>query len=163
MSVVAYAKHCEGHLEGVSFQPHAFADENVMCGRSRPVNFLPLTVGESITLTNMPDRHSLPKGTWPEKAIRNNGPNDLALERYKIRELAEGWPLYRFVPTLSDHCEWENFESLFHPDAYVYATWTRRTAIADFIKTSKGNGQRCVHNALNPRDERRPTGESRRR
>jgi hypothetical protein len=44
----------------------------------------------------MPDLHSLPKGTWPENAIRNNGPDNLALERYKIRELAEGWPCYRY-------------------------------------------------------------------
>jgi hypothetical protein len=48
----------------------------------------------------------------------------------------------------SDHCEWENFESLFHPDAYVYTTWTGRTAIADFIKASKAgmdNGAFIMH------------------
>jgi hypothetical protein len=44
----------------------------------------------------MADLHSLPAGTWPDKAIRNNGPDSLALERYKIRELAEGWPCYRY-------------------------------------------------------------------
>lgn len=43
----------------------------------------------------MPDFHSLPPNTRPEGAVRNNGPDDLALERYKIRELAEGWPCYR--------------------------------------------------------------------
>lgn len=45
----------------------------------------------------MPDLHSLPAGSRPENAIRNNGPDDLALERYKLRELAEGWPCYRWV------------------------------------------------------------------
>jgi hypothetical protein len=45
----------------------------------------------------MPDLHSLPAGSWPEKAIRNNGPDNLALERYKLRELAEGWPCYRYI------------------------------------------------------------------
>jgi hypothetical protein len=43
----------------------------------------------------MPDLHSLPEGTWPEHAIRNNGPDNLLLERAKLRELAEGWPCYR--------------------------------------------------------------------
>ena len=66
----------------------------------------------------MPDLHSLPEGWRPENAVRNNGPNDLALERWKLRELAEGWPMYR------DACEWENFESIFAPTAYIYTTWT---------------------------------------
>jgi hypothetical protein len=43
----------------------------------------------------MVDLHSLPPGSRPERAVRNNGPNELVLERYKLRELAEGWPLYR--------------------------------------------------------------------
>ncbi|KAI5847961.1 hypothetical protein DFP73DRAFT_360589 [Morchella snyderi] len=85
----------------------------------------------------MPDLHSLPPNSRPEAAIRNNGPDDLALERYKIRELAEGWPCYR------DACEWENFKSIFHyPDAYVYTTWTGRTPIADFIAASQSGMDR---------------------
>jgi len=79
----------------------------------------------------MPDLHSLPAGSRPEGAVRNNGPDHLALERYKLRELAEGWPMYR------DACEWENFESIFAPNAYVYTTWTGRTFYKDFIKVSK--------------------------
>lgn len=45
----------------------------------------------------MVDLHSLPDGSRPDetKVIRNNGPDNLALERYKLRELAEGWPCYR--------------------------------------------------------------------
>lgn len=44
----------------------------------------------------MPNLHTLPTGSRPSHAIRNNGPNNLALERYKLRELAEGWPAYRY-------------------------------------------------------------------
>lgn len=44
----------------------------------------------------MVDLHSLPTGSRPnETIIRNNGPDDLALQRFKLRELAEGWPCYR--------------------------------------------------------------------
>lgn len=67
------------------------------------------------------DIHSLPPNTHPPfPTICNNGPDSLALERFKLRELAEGWPMYR------DSCEWENFESIFAPDAKVYTTWTGR-------------------------------------
>lgn len=41
------------------------------------------------------DLHTLPAGSRPDKAVRNNGPDNLAMERYKLRELAEGWPCYR--------------------------------------------------------------------
>ncbi|KAJ5215658.1 uncharacterized protein N7498_002065 [Penicillium cinerascens] len=79
----------------------------------------------------MPELHSLPAGTRPDHAIRNNGPDSLVLERAKLRELAEGWPCYR------DACEWENFESIFHEDAYVYTTWSGRVSYKDFIAASK--------------------------
>lgn len=36
-----------------------------------------------------------------------------------------------------DACEWENLESIFHPDAYIYTTWTGRTHHKDFIKASQ--------------------------
>ncbi|KAK1700961.1 PEP2-like protein [Colletotrichum godetiae] len=79
----------------------------------------------------MPDLHNLPAGSRPTNAIRNNGPDHLVLERLKLRELAEGWPSYR------DACEWENFESIFHPGAYVYTTWSGRVPFTDFIAASK--------------------------
>ncbi|EMC92747.1 hypothetical protein BAUCODRAFT_261137 [Baudoinia panamericana UAMH 10762] len=93
----------------------------------------------------MPDLHSLPSGWRPEHAIRNNGPNDLALERWKLRELAEGWPMYR------DYCEWENLESIFAQDAYIYTSWTGKTHFQDFIKASKAgmdNGAFIMHRCL---------------
>lgn len=46
------------------------------------------------------DLHSLPAGSRPD-AVRNNGPDHLVLERYKLRELAEGWPLYRCEPSFT--------------------------------------------------------------
>ena len=90
----------------------------------------------------MPDLHTLPIGSHPSSAIRNNGPSGLALERYKLRELAEGWPMYR------DACEWENLLSIFHPSAYIYTTWTGRTHHLDFIAASKrgmDNGAFIMH------------------
>ncbi|KAI9710356.1 MAG: Vacuolar protease A [Bogoriella megaspora] len=79
----------------------------------------------------MVDIHSLPKGSRPEYVVRNNGPDHLALERLKLRELAEGWPCYR------DSCEWANFASIFHPGAYVYTTWSGRVSYTDFISMSQ--------------------------
>lgn len=37
----------------------------------------------------------------------------------------------------SDACEWENLLNIFHPDAYIYTTWTGRTHHLDFIAASK--------------------------
>ncbi|OJJ35786.1 hypothetical protein ASPWEDRAFT_110739 [Aspergillus wentii DTO 134E9] len=79
----------------------------------------------------MPDLHSLPAGSRPENAIRNNGPPNLALERYMLRELAEGWPCYR------DACEWDNLRSIFHPEAHIYTTWTGLTHHEAFIQASQ--------------------------
>lgn len=36
-----------------------------------------------------------------------------------------------------DSCEWENLESIFAPNAYIYTTWTGKTSYQDFIKVSK--------------------------
>lgn len=47
-----------------------------------------------------------------------------------------------------DACEWTNFESLFHPDAVVYTTWSGRIPYADFIASSKqslANGAFIMH------------------
>ncbi|RKL27282.1 hypothetical protein BFJ72_g13309 [Fusarium proliferatum] len=74
----------------------------------------------------MADKISIPKKSRPLHALRNNGPDEVALERYKLRELAEGWPSYR------DACEWTNFESFFGPDAHVYTTWSGYTTTTSF-------------------------------
>jgi hypothetical protein len=44
--------------------------------------------------------------------------------------------------TISDACEWENFESIFHEGAFVYTTWTGRTPIKEFIRASQGGMDR---------------------
>ena len=47
-----------------------------------------------------------------------------------------------------DSCEWQNFQSIFHEGAFVYTTWTGRTAINDFIAASKkgmDNGAWIMH------------------
>jgi hypothetical protein len=91
----------------------------------------------------MPDLHTLPNGWRPENAIRNNGSNDLALERWKLRELAEGWPMYR------DTCEWENLASIFAPNCYIYTTWSgyvgffadsKLTGLTDYVKKDAVHG-----------------------
>lgn len=66
---------------------------------------------------------TLAAGTWPSTAIRNNGPESLAFERFKLREVVEGWPMYH------DSAEWENFESIFAEGAFVYTSWTGRIGI----------------------------------
>ncbi|KAH8701898.1 hypothetical protein BGW36DRAFT_424195 [Talaromyces proteolyticus] len=102
----------------------------------------------------MRDLHSLPSGWRPDHATRNNGPDYLAHERYKLRELAEGWPMYR------DACEWENLESIFHPDAYIYTTWTGRMYYRDFITASqKGmdNGAFIMHRVHGSTTDIEPT------
>ncbi|KIW15439.1 hypothetical protein PV08_05485 [Exophiala spinifera] len=78
------------------------------------------------------DLHSLPVGSRPENVVRNSGPDSHLLERYRLRELAEGWPMYR-----SDACEWENFESIFDRDAHVCTTWSGKVHYEDFIAASK--------------------------
>ncbi|CAG8395610.1 unnamed protein product [Penicillium salamii] len=90
----------------------------------------------------MPDLHSLPEGTYPSDAVRNNGPENLVIERLKLRELAEGWPCYR------DACEWENFDIIFHPGAFIYTTWSGRVPYTEFRDGSKAgmdNGAFIMH------------------
>jgi hypothetical protein len=73
-----------------------------------------------------------PQNTYPEDASRNNatGTDADVLERMKIREICEGWGLYR------DAAEWENYASMFHPDAYITTSWTQGR-LKDFIASSK--------------------------
>jgi hypothetical protein len=75
-----------------------------------------------------------PLETWPSKASRNNASDphghSLALERLKIREICEGWGMYR------DAAEWKNYRSMFHDDAYIATSWSQGP-IDDFIESSK--------------------------
>ncbi|KAI9740256.1 MAG: hypothetical protein M1834_004834 [Cirrosporium novae-zelandiae] len=70
-----------------------------------------------------------PQELWPAKASRNNGTDAEALERFKIREICEGWGCYR------DAAEWNNYRSMFHSDAYITTSW-KQGSIDEFIKAS---------------------------
>jgi len=75
-----------------------------------------------------------PMSTYPEHALPNNSKgHDLdkeALERFKVREICEGWGSYR------DAAEWENYRSMFFDDAYIATSW-KQGNIDEFIKASK--------------------------
>ncbi|KAK0663869.1 Pea pathogenicity protein 2 [Lasiodiplodia hormozganensis] len=69
---------------------------------------------------------------WPSEASRNNatGTDAEVLDRFKIREICEGWGCYR------DAAEWENYRSMFWDDAYIATSW-KQGSIDEFIKASK--------------------------
>jgi len=73
-----------------------------------------------------------PSSTYPSNASRNNatGTDADVLERFKIREICEGWPVYR------DAAEWRNYRSMFHDNAYITTSWSQGT-IDEFIEKSK--------------------------
>ena len=73
-----------------------------------------------------------PMGMRPEQASRNNanGTDADVLDRMKIREICEGWGMYR------DAAEWQNYRSMFHDDAYIATSWFQGP-IDDFIEASK--------------------------
>ncbi|CAG9950591.1 unnamed protein product [Clonostachys rosea f. rosea IK726] len=95
-------------------------------------------------LYSVPNR---PAHLQPHGASRNNrsGTDADALERFKIREICEGYPLYR------DVSEWENFRSLFHDDAYV-ATSMSEGRIVDHIALMQGHKENfpfyVIHHVL---------------
>src|ERR1700692_91310 len=91
----------------------------------------------------MPDLHSLPAGTWPEQAIRNNGPDDAALERYKIRELAEGWPSYRLLtfPNVNVLATTANGKTLSRYSTQTHLFTPRGRAVRQFLTSSKPRKQ----------------------
>ncbi|KAL8293654.1 hypothetical protein RQP46_000355 [Phenoliferia psychrophenolica] len=68
----------------------------------------------------------------PTNSVSLNGTDAEALERFKIRELAEGFPCHR------DACEWPKMRALFAAeDAYVFTTWSGGVPVDDFIKISE--------------------------
>ncbi|BGP20931.1 hypothetical protein JCM10213_000568 [Rhodosporidiobolus nylandii] len=88
----------------------------------------------------------LPPGACPPlptNSISLNGPDDLALERWKVTELCNGFPAHR------DACEWPKMRALFaDEDAYVFTTWSGGVPIDQFIKISEAGfakGVRIAH------------------
>lgn len=73
-----------------------------------------------------------PLNTYPVDASRNNsnGTDQTVVDRSKIREICEGWGLYR------DAAEWQNYRSMFHDDAYIATSWSQGP-VNQFIESSK--------------------------
>lgn len=51
-------------------------------------------------------------------------------------------PLTKFLWLLTqydyrDSCEWDNLRSIFHPDAYIYTSWSGKVHYEDFIQASQ--------------------------
>ncbi|CEQ40662.1 SPOSA6832_02308 [Sporobolomyces salmonicolor] len=89
---------------------------------------------------------SLPPGAQPPlptHSVSLNGTAEEALERFKIRELMEGFPAHR------DACEWSKLRALFaQEEAYVFTTWSGGVPIDEFIKISEagfGKGVKIAH------------------
>jgi hypothetical protein len=86
-----------------------------------------------------------PQDTYPKDASRNNatGTDTDVLECMKVREICEGWGLYR------DTAEWENYASMFHPDAYITTSWTQGR-LKDLIASSKEGFEKQAPNGPFP-------------
>ncbi|KAL4891561.1 hypothetical protein BDV59DRAFT_203465 [Aspergillus ambiguus] len=68
----------------------------------------------------LPDTGSLGLGQEPPTASGRqvyNTDDASTLERFKIRELSEGWPLHR------DACEWTDLRAIFDPKAFLNISW----------------------------------------
>ena len=64
--------------------------------------------------------------------------NDLRMDRIAIREVVENWVLWR------DSADWEHFATVWHPDAWMTATWFQGSA-HDFIEESRKGFDKGVH------------------
>ncbi|GAA6060256.1 hypothetical protein JCM10212_003496 [Sporobolomyces blumeae] len=69
----------------------------------------------------------------PNESAADRLSDDLATwERYRVREIMEGFPVHR------DSCEWDKLRALFaEDDAYVFTTWSGGVPIDEFIKISQ--------------------------
>jgi hypothetical protein len=56
--------------------------------------------------------------------------DDLTADKLAIREVVENWIVYR------DSADWERFPSVWHPDAWMTATWFQGPA-TEFIRVSR--------------------------
>ena len=93
----------EGLIYFIRFGNKLLIDAVVRCMSDSSINHLFIHVRLRTMhqkLKAMPNIHSLPAGSRPDKAVRNNGPDNLVLERSRLRELAEGWPMYRYSMSL---------------------------------------------------------------
>lgn len=74
------------------------------------------------SLFKLPDRGGFALGAEPPVAAGRlvyNTDDASTLERFRIREICEGWPLHR------DACEWSDLHDIFDPNAFVNISWLR--------------------------------------
>ncbi|GES60554.1 hypothetical protein ATEIFO6365_0006001500 [Aspergillus terreus] len=66
------------------------------------------------------------------------------LERFKIRELSEGWPIHR------DACEWTDLRAIFDPRAFLNICWLQLYRDDAINKWANGwkNGEYIMHRVL---------------
>ncbi|PYI05254.1 hypothetical protein BO78DRAFT_447936 [Aspergillus sclerotiicarbonarius CBS 121057] len=72
------------------------------------------------SLFNFPDKGGYTWGAEPPLAFNRltyNTDDASTLERFKIRELCEGWPLHR------DACEWTDLREIFDLNAFINISW----------------------------------------
>jgi hypothetical protein len=68
----------------------------------------------------VPDSNIIPLGHAPPTAsgrLVYNTDDASTLDRFRTRELCEGWPLHRAA------CEWEDLRAIFDPKAFINITW----------------------------------------
>jgi hypothetical protein len=65
-------------------------------------------------------------------------PQDLTADKLAIREVVENWVLWR------DSADWERFATVWHPEAWMTATWFQGPA-QDFIKVSREGFEKGVN------------------
>ncbi|GFN19956.1 hypothetical protein AtubIFM54640_009977 [Aspergillus tubingensis] len=71
-------------------------------------------------LFKLPDKGDYSLGAEPPSAsnrLTYNTDDASTLERFRIRELCEGWPLHR------DACEWSDLREIFDPKAFINISW----------------------------------------
>lgn len=81
---------------------------------------------------------------WP-KVGHVTGKKTLSFA-YVLSSRATSWFLIEWK--ISDACEWENFDSIFHPGAFIYTTWSGRVSYTQFRDGSKAgmdNGAFIMH------------------
>ncbi|KAB8070592.1 hypothetical protein BDV29DRAFT_180655 [Aspergillus leporis] len=95
----------------------------------------------------VPDKNSLPLGAEPPTASNRlvyNTDDASTLERFRIRELCEGWPLHR------DACEWTDLRAIFDPKAFINISWQQNFRDNAIDTWAKGwtNGDYIYHRVL---------------
>ncbi|GLB05161.1 hypothetical protein AtubIFM57258_011197 [Aspergillus tubingensis] len=98
-------------------------------------------------LFKLPDKGDYGLGAEPPSAsnrLTYNTDDASTLERFKIRELCEGWPLHR------DACEWSDLREIFDPKAFINISWQQnyRDKAIDTWAEGWAKGEFICHRVL---------------